>query len=382
VRRRLRRRVMPPRPSTRHRPPIVIDTRYADLEEQGMFLSSEEEVDGGNEPSLQRRSSRRAAQEAMRVLQQQADNSNNNDYNSFDEVGDVDGDQFSWSEMGSKLTPSQRRVRLGEVAAWTVAEAPSPQRSFYVPQVQDRVLVFSEGLMEYYRVFCPSDEMPSPEHVDGIVWKVTRCEYERHVHHVSRVVHCVLTLEQENKSAAVVTGDGEVVDESLTPELPPPLVLRYHPCEELQDFIVTAEEVRSSRSRIRVGLAVQAYFQDTLQWYAGRVVEIKPPRGWAAVAVRWDGDDSDAQVTWLHPWEVFPISDPLGVIGTVVVPLERRICVRARWMLIKYIRAFLETNAEARVYFREGWDVSRSAFYRRGEMAYAIDVQLVLKRLW
>jgi hypothetical protein len=203
-----------------------------------------------------------------------------------------------------------------------------PTRTVYLPQIGDRVVVFAEGLQQYYAACWLQEVLPDvvPEQ-DYIVESV---KLGRNVLQDGGVYDVHFELELQGSGADRL------------------VVLKYHPSLDgtLSDYLVLAAEVDDAKRRLHVGATVQAYFVDVKQWFPCRVVEFKPHRGWSSVGVRWlsEGGEASDLIEWLHPWELFPVveGEALGQVGPCPgVGLSRDLAIQAHHSLFKCVRAYL-----------------------------------------
>ncbi len=281
----------------------------------------------------------------------------------------VDDDVFSGdASLGPPLrcgdAGGPRKLAL---PSWMTVFAPSAQRSVYVPQVGDAVTVFFDGLLSYYEIFCPTAERPDREAVDGRAFAVASCAYGRHEH--SADAYCELEL--------VVATESDSRDDERQR-----VVVRFHPCEGVSDFVVPTEDVNASRARLHVGATVQSFFVDVQTWYAARVVEFRSQL-WQSVGVRWlsADDDGTGELDWLNAWELFPVSDPLGQLAASLLPsLERATRLRVHWVLLCAIRDFFNGHPTLATNLRP-FHFEQSPRFQRGELVYAMQLPLVLRRL-
>lgn len=278
----------------------------------------------------------------------------------------------SWSEgEEASRTSGSQRPRL-ELSWWMQSAEPSAQRASYIPQLRDRVVVFHEGLVQYYDRFCPwIHDRPSAEAVDGLEFVVTACEYHRH-ESSERDAYAALILQR-------VDDDGSSA----------PVAVRFHPSWDVPDFLVLAAEVADALLRLRLGAHVQAYFVDEHAWYEARVVEFKAQRGWNSVGVRWLAPGHDevhddvallGDVEWMHPWELFPRTEPLGALEASPVPtLERSWCVVLHAQLVAAIGELAVPPLHRML--RAQRNLVNSRRFQLGQLVYPLSLQLVLRRL-
>ncbi len=315
-----------PRRSLRRRLRSANDGNDAELEVGLMEFGDPE--DGGQE-ELVRRSSRQASQKsANRVLV---------DWNSDEDVEDE-------RDMLATLPPTP---------PWMRADAQSAEFTWFMPQLGDWVRVFAEGLTAYFEAFCPLAPLPDVAAVEG-EWIVTACTYLRHA--AQAEAYCEVRL----KSA-----DGARE-----------LTLPFHTCLGLTDYLVPCALIERS-ARLAVGDRVQAFFADENQWYPGRVTEMQPTRGWGSVGITWD-TGSDGEVTWLHPWELFPldIEHGLGQVESWFAPSEQEVAEHRRVFgcLVEAMRQMLTFGC-----FKAAKDCHSSAV--RHKVVHSMSFSLLLNRL-
>ena len=204
-------------------------------------------------------------------------------------LADLDSDDEEQVEAGDML------VVLPPTPPWMVAETQPRELTWFMPQPGDRVFVFFEGLEQYFDAFCPDAVRPSGETLQG-EWSVTQCAYARHA---QGDTFCQVGL--------VSVANGRA------------LSLPFHTCLGLTDYIVPSALVLRPLS-LAIGSRVQAFFADSAEWFPGSVLQLRP-EGWSSVGVSWDTDEEGADVSWLHPWELFPFDDArtLGAIDALFV---------------------------------------------------------------
>ena len=297
---------------------------------------------GGNADSPQRRSKRTRKDTSLAGMDDDAD---------FDDDEDIGGVIYN-----GPLTVPQ----------WCQEEEQSVIGEWYVPQRGDCVRVFYAGLEEYVSVFCPNFELPTDAKrlvLEGLMFKVSHVKYQRYL--VSGIPYC----------SVVLRADGDTEPLSL-------LELPFHPSLTLSDYMVPATRVEESQERISVGLAVQAHFADQKQWFPARVVELRPNLGWSSVGVRW-AEDEDANVDWVHPWELF-LEGQARVREAADADFDRQ---RLFGCFVEMVRAHIagSTVSPARSVLRKvlsGFEKRiKSSRFQRGHLVCPVSVLLLLRRL-
>jgi WD40 repeat protein len=251
---------------------------------------------------------------------------------------------------GDEEQPPQYKPPRLLVSEWMKSDCQSRERTWYVPQVGDVVVVFYEGLVEYYRLFHPEEALPPPE-ISGNVFQVVECGYARN----GVTPYCNVRLKNVEF---------------------PEVTIRYATfIDGVVDFVVLESEVNRGRQCVEMGALVKVFFADEQSWYTAKVVELRGdlPLGWLSVRVQWSESAEDDPGQWISPWELFPAAEE------ILPELPHLLNLYGFFNLM--VELFRKESHHSLVQRALNFDVGKFLRFQEGLLVYPMPGLLLLKRL-